>query len=57
MVVIFSYIDNFSNTCTTFVFEIYTYVEKAEKFVEGSRILGMHVASIVPVCDAFFLIR
>lgn len=38
MVVIFSYIDSFLNTCTTFVFEIYAYVEKAEKFVEGSRI-------------------
>lgn len=38
MVVIFSYIDSFLNTCTTFIFEIYAYVEKAEKFVEGSRI-------------------
>lgn len=38
MVVIFSYIDSFSNTCTTFVFETYTYVEKEEKFVKGSRI-------------------
>lgn len=38
MAVIFSYIDSFLNTCATFVFEIYTYVKKAEKFIDGSRI-------------------